>query len=268
MKTGKLSYYRDLTVVLLSKEFKTRYKSTFLGYAWSLLNPLMFAAVFFLIFSIIVRIKTDVPYPLFLITGLFPWQWFTNSVNASNLFFLGNSTLIKKVRFPREFLVFSGVLSDMIHFVISIPVIVLFMLYYHYFPAEGFAATDFPSLHWLWQVPLLVAVQFLITQGLALFVATVNLFFRDLERLTTLLTLLWFYLTPVIYPPELAAEKGYGWMLYANPMASLIVCWRSAFLEGTLRGDLLAVAAGFAVVIFLAGYQLYRSLEWRFAEIV
>ncbi len=268
MKPKKLSYYKDLVLVLLSKEFKVRYKSTLLGYAWSLLHPLLFAAVFFLIFKLLMRVKTDVPYTLFLITALFPWQWFVNSVNAANFFFLGNSTLIKKVRFPRDFLVLAGVLSHLLHFVISIPVIVLFMLYYHYYPPAGYDPSGLPSVHWLWQIPLLVGVQFLITQGLALIVATLNLFFRDLERLTGILTLLWFYLTPVIYPRTLLVEAGHEWALFANPMASLIACWRDVLLHGTIRADMVAAAAGFALVSFVAGYALYRAKEWRFAEIV
>ncbi|HUW58109.1 MAG TPA: ABC transporter permease, partial [Planctomycetota bacterium] len=204
------------------------------------------------------RVETEAPYVLFLITALFPWQWFANSVNAANFFFLANSSLIKKVRFPREFLVFAGVLNDLVHFVISIPVIVVFLLWFGYRP----------SVHWVWQVPVLVAVQFFITQGLALIVATSNLFFRDLERLTGIFMLLWFYLTPVIYPRGLLVEKGCTWMLYANPMASLIVCWREVFLNGTLPPLMLGAAAGFGLVTFLVGRALYRSLEWRFAEIV
>ena len=268
MTPKKLSYYKDLVLVLLSKEFKVRYKSTLLGYAWSLLHPLLFAAVFFLIFKVLMRVKTETPYALFLITALFPWQWFVNSVNDANFFFLGNSTLIKRVRFPRHFLVLSGILSHLLHFVISIPVIVLFMLYYHYYPPAGHDPCNLPSVQWLWQIPLLVGVQFLITQGLALIVATSNLFFRDLERLTGIFLLLWFYLTPVIYPRTLLVDAGHEWALFVNPMASLIACWRDVLLRGTIRGDLLAAATAFALVSFVAGYGLYRAKERRFAEIV
>lgn len=251
--------YRDILVVLVQKEFKVRYKNTFLGYAWSLMQPLLFALVFYFVFSVIARWEVEnVHFSLFLITGLFPWQWVSNSVSASNWFFLGNSSLIRKVVFPRRFLVHAGVISDMIHFVISIPVIVAFMLWFG----------RIPSVHWLWQVPLLVAVQFLIVQGLALAVATLNLFFRDLERITGIMLMLVMYLSFIIIPPKMLIEKGYGWLLYANPMASLTQCWRGVFLDGVMHWDMLGVVFTFAIMVQLIGRRLYRKMEWRFAEIV
>jgi len=214
-----LIYYRDLILTLVTKEFRVRYKSTFLGYVWSVLQPLAFAVVFYVVFRIVLRIRMN-NFALFLIAGLFPWQWFSNSVSAANGFFVGNSSLIKKVRFPRAFLVVAGVLNDLIHFVISIPVIVIFMLWHH----------RYPSLSWLWLIPLMVLIQFAFTYGLALLVATCNLFFRDLERLMMIFLLMWFYLTPVFYPVDMVPARYRAASLYANPMASVIACWRSVFL--------------------------------------
>ena len=256
MKSRTLTYYRDLIGVLVAKEFKVRYKSTVLGYLWSILHPLAFAMVYFLVFKKFMDIPTE-DYALFLITGLFPWQWFQNSLNASNASFVGNASLIKKVNFSRAFLVLAGVLNDVIHFLISIPVIVGFMLYYH----------ETPSVNWLWGIPLLVAIQLLLTYGVALFLATCNLFFRDLERLTIILTTLWFFATPIIYPVEMIPD-GYRWLLYANPMAGLTVCWRSLFREGFIPMNLCGSAFALAVVAYLLGAGVYRALKWRFAEVV
>lgn len=256
MNPEKYIYYRDLIRVLVSKELKLRYKNTILGYAWSVLHPLAFALVYFFVFKIVMRIQME-NYALFIITGLFPWQWFNNSVNASNFFFLGNSSLIKKVKFPRSFLVLTGVLNDLIHFVATIPVIVIFMLMYR----------KYPSGQWFYQLPLLVLVQFGFTYGVSLFVATCNLFFRDLERITNIFTMLWFFLTPIIFPIEMIPER-YRWFLIFNPMASLIASWRKVFLEGTLPWDLLTAASCFTVLAFIFGSRVYKKLEWRFAEIV
>jgi len=248
-------HYRDLVLVLLTKELKLRYKFTVLGYAWSVLHPLAFALVYFLLLKKIMRVDIEL---LNLICAMFPWQWFQNSVSASNNAFLGNWTLIKKVRFPRSTLVVAGVLNDLVHFAASIPVILAFML------GLGFL----PAWSWIWQVPALIAVQLAFILGLALLMGTANLFFRDLERLTALALMLWLYLTPVIYPARFLDDRGFGWLLYANPMAPVIVSWQEVFLRGVLPLDLLAVAAGYAAAAFALGHWLYRRLEWRFAEIV
>lgn len=246
----------DLLTVLVQKEFKVRYKSTVLGYVWSLLHPLAFASVFYLLFKVIVRVKVD-NYQLVLITGLFPWQWFANALASSNQAFLGNASLIKKTPFPRFTLVLSNIVTDGLHFLLATPVILIFMFVY------GLT----PSWNWFVWVPSLALVQATFTFGVALVIATWNLFLRDLERLISLVTLLWFYVTPVLFPPEMMPEK-YHWILYANPMASVIICWRSLYLTGTMPLDHFASASLSSVLMFAVGYAVYNRFEWRFAEIV
>ncbi len=263
---GRLAYYRDLVVTLLDKELRARYRNTFMGYAWSVLNPLAFALVFFVLFKIFMKFEDPadpidptrhIPYLLFLICGLFPWQWFNNSVVAANWHFVGNSSLIKKVRFPREFLVLAAVFSDLFHFLMTIPVIVIFLLVFGYVP----------SWHWLWQIPIMVVLQFAFCYGLALLVATCNLFFRDLERLITIFAMLWFYLTPVLFPVDKVPEN-LKWVLWINPMSPVILNWRDLFLGNGISFERCLVAAGFGVVSLAVGWWVYRMMEKRFAEIV
>jgi lipopolysaccharide transport system permease protein len=253
--TQAARHYRDLVLVLLTKELKLRYKFTVLGYAWSVLHPLAFALVYFILLNRIMRVDIDL---LKLICAMFPWQWFQNSVSASNNVFLGNWTLIKKVRFPRSTLVVAGVLNDLVHFAASIPVILAFML--------GFDIL--PSLSWIWQVPALTAIQLGFILGLSLLMGTANLFFRDLERLTSILTMLWFFATPVLFGVEQLRRAGLEWMLYLNPMAPMVEGWRTVFLQGTLDPRLLAAAAAWSLVSLGIGSLVYRRHEWRFAEIV
>ena len=249
-------YLRDLVLVLTQKEIKVRYKNSWLGYAWSIANPLAFALVYLVTFKTFMRI--DIPhYSLFLITGLFPWQWLSNSIGMAPGIFLGNATLLKKVRFPRNLLVASTVLNDGIHFVISIPVIAGFMLAY------GF----FPSWSWLIGIPLLAVPQFLMAYGLALAIASLNLFFRDLERLTTLLLAFLFFLTPIFYSESMMPSR-YRALLYINPAAPLILSWRRLFLSGSIDWPAMAIVYLYATLALALGVLIYLKLSWKFAEAV
>jgi len=246
----------DLILVLTQKEMKVRYKSSFLGYLWSIAHPLAFALVFFIAFKIVMRIEME-NYTLFLIAGLFPWQWFSNSVNASPMVFLSNASIIKKVNFPRNIIPFAIVLQDMIHFILSIPVIVLFLFIYQ----------KSPFLSWFYGIPLLMVIQFLMTLGVSLIVSSVNLFIRDLERLTSIFVTLFFYFTPIIYPETMIPE-AYKPFINFNPLAPLVISWRSLFLKGTLEPFYLFISFLYAILVFALGYQVYRKLSWRFAEIL
>jgi len=252
----KIQHYIDLITVLTQKEIKVRYKSSFLGYLWSIGHPLAFAIVFFIAFKIVLRIQVE-NYALFLIAGLFPWQWFANSVNASPLLFLGNASIIKKVNFPRNIIPLTAVLQDMIHFVLSIPVIILFMFIYH----------KSLSLTWLYGIPVLLSIQFVMTYGVSLIISSINLFFRDLERLTVIFMTLLFYFTPVIYPETMIPER-YKSLINLNPLAPLMISWRNLFLNGTLEPASLIILLAYSLMILLLGYQVYRKLSWKFAEVL
>ncbi len=252
-----LVYYRDLILVLLAKEFKVRYKSTFMGYAWSVMHPLVLALIFFMLFHVVVRLVSVREYALYLIAGLFPWQWISNTATTASFYFLGNSSLIKKVRFHRATLVLAGVLNESAHFVISIPVIVGFMLYYGHLP----------RVEWLWLLPLLVLVQLAMTFGMGLLIATANLFFRDLERLATLTMHLLFYATPIVYPAERVPPE-YEWIFYVNPFASIVLCWQGLFYQSFVPLAHLGMAMCWALVLLAIGGAVYARNVWRFAEIV
>ena len=248
-------YYFDLITELVKKELKVRYKNSVLGYLWSVLSPLASALVFFVAFKIVIRLKID-NYALFLISGLFCWQWFVNSVLASSTLFLNNATLIKKVNFPRDSLVYSMVLSDALHFVLSIPVIILFI----------FIFKQKISIY-LFLLPLFIFVQFFLISGISLIVSSINLFFRDLERLVLIFTNLLFYVTPIIYSESMVPEK-YKIFIYLNPMAHFVILYRGIFLYNKFEYLNFLFVCGLSFVVFFIGYKIYNSLQWKFAEVV
>ncbi|MEM9883734.1 MAG: ABC transporter permease [Planctomycetota bacterium] len=253
----RVEYAVDLLAVLVLKELRVRYKRTVLGYAWSLLQPLAFAAVYYLVFKQFIRIETEVDYTLFLVCGLFAWQWFANGVTGSTLALIGNGPLITKVNFPRVYAVLSGFMNDVVHYLLALPVVLGFV----------FVLGHRPHVSWLWLLPLLLVVQSALVLGLALLLSTLNLFLRDLERLVTIGVLMQFHLTPVVYPASLIPER-FGWLLLANPMAGLVIGWRDALLVGAVHGPLVGAAAAWAAGLLGLGAWVFAAQQKRFAEVV
>jgi lipopolysaccharide transport system permease protein len=248
--------YRDLVVVLLQKELKVRYGNKALGYFWSVANPLASALVYYFVFSYILKIKIP-DYALVLICGLFPWQWIGNSVGAAPSLFLGNASIIKKVSFPTSLIPLCTVLNHLIHFIMSFPVILLFMVIYH----------KHPYVSWFYGIPLLLMIQLVMTYAMSLILASINLFFRDLERLIGILLNFVFYFTPVLYsareiPPKIAN------LFILNPFAYLISSWRELLIYGTLNPPHMLVSAGHALFFLLISVLVYRKLSWKFAEVI
>ncbi len=251
-----LDRYLDIVLALTQKELRVRYKNYALGYLWSLAQPLAFAAVFFFAFKVVLRVPIE-NFVFFLLAGLFPWQWFANSVNMSPMFFLNNASIIKKVAFPRHAVVVSCVLQDAIHFLLSIPVIAGVALFYG----------KPPSAVWLVGVPVLVAFQMVFIVGTGLILGSVNMFFRDLERLTILSMMLLFYFTPIVYS-DAQIPARFRPYLFLNPAVGFIVGWRELFMEGRLDPHALGWIFLHTAVVLTIGTLLYRRLAPRFAEAI
>ena len=251
-----VGYLLDLATVITEKELKVRYKSSFFGYLWSIANPLLFALIYYFIFKLIMRVQIP-NYTIFLITGLFPWQWFASATTTSLFSFIANAQIIKKTVFPRSVIPFSNVMMECLHFLCTIPVIIVFLYVYNMRP----------SLNWLWGIPLIGIGQMILTLGIALMLSTLNLFFRDLERFVTLGIMLLFYCTPILYSNDMIPAK-FQWLVEYNPMANMVVSWRDLFMNGVLNyqdmGRMYLYAFGFLAV----GSWIFNSLKYRFAEIL
>lgn len=249
-------YLRDLFFSLIQKEWKIRYKSSWLGYAWSLANPIVFACVYYVAFGVVMGVQIP-HYALFLIAGLFPWQWLAHSLSAAPHIFLVNASLLKRVRFPRNFLVGATVFNDGLHFVFSIPVIAGLML------VDGLQ----PRWSWLLGILLLVPAQFLMVHGLALAVASLNLFFRDLDHLTGLVVNFLFFLTPIAYSSSMI-PPAYQPIMSLNPVSPLMLSWQGLFLTGTLDWPSIGASYAWAFVSLGFGVLLFNRLSPRFAEVL
>lgn len=251
-----IGYLFDLITVITEKELKVRYKSSILGYLWSIANPLFFAMIYFFIFKLVMRVQIP-NYTVFLITGLFPWQWFASSTNNSLYSFISNAQIIKKTVFPRSVIPFSNVMMEFLHFLCTIPVIMVFLFIYDLKP----------SISWLWGIPLIGIGQIILTFGLALFLSTLNLFFRDLERFVNLGIMLMFYCTPILYSVDLIPAK-YQWIVNCNPLSLMIISWRDLFMNGSINFIHLSQVYLSAIIMLVVGLWVFNKLKFRFAEIL
>jgi len=247
----------ELLYVLVRKELKARYKNRFLGYVWALANPFAFAFVYWIAFKFIMRMEIE-NYSLFLITGMFPWVWLSVGVTGATRSFIVNASLIKKVSLPRAILPLGNVAQEMVHFGFALPAIIAFL---------WFAGEIRPIASWLWQVPVLLALQVAFVYPLALSFALANAYVRDIEYLVGIGFSLMFFATPMVYPIAMVPEE-YRYYFELNPLHAMMQSWRTLFLQGTLDVRHMAYAAAFAAVTGVIAWLLYRKLARRIGELV
>ncbi|CAG9000102.1 MAG: Teichoic acid translocation permease protein TagG [Candidatus Celerinatantimonas neptuna] len=251
-----LKYYIDLILILTKKDTQIRYKNSALGYLWSIANPLCFALIYFIAFKIIMRIRIE-NYTIFLLSTLFSWQWINNSINNNLFIYVANASIIKKMKFPKYTLPLSSILMECFHFIITIPVIILFLIIYHIYP----------SYEWLYGIPLLLLIQILMLFSLSLIFSSLNLFFRDVERFVQLGIMMLFYATPILYSESMIPKK-YHWILDINPFSYLIMNWRELFMKGTFNFGYLFYSFIFSSVFLVLGIWVYNKTKYRFAEVL
>ncbi len=254
-RVARWGYYRDLVTTLTIKEIKVRYKRTFLGYAWSLLNPIVYAVTYWIAFKAILNVRIE-GYFVFLLSGLFPWQWLSSSMALSPAAFVTNAPLIKKIRFPRYLIILSTVFTEGLHFLLCLPVLAVIMVVFN---------RGAPAWPWLWGIPILMVLQGCIIFGFSLAIASCNVFFRDIERLLAMVMTVLFYLTPVIYEPKMVPPL-FKPLMQLNPFAPLIVAWRTLFLEGIVDWSAVGIAALAAAVSVAIGVLVFQRVQWKLAE--
>lgn len=250
--------YRELLFNLANREVIQRYKQSVLGYAWVILNPLFQLLVLTFVFSTIFRIASfNVPYVIFLIVGLLPWNFFAMSLSSASNSLVSSSSLITKIYFPREILVYGTIMSKIVDFFYSCLVLVAFFVFYK-------VAITY---HIFWVIPIFI-IQLIFTAGLSLLLASLNLFYRDIQYLLNLIISLWFYLTPVIYPIEQFPEK-YRWIFQINPMSVIINAYRQVVLGGKDPNlTNLGVAALTSIILFIVSFLIFKKSEGKFADYV
>jgi len=263
--------YRELVRELVVRDLKLRYKSSALGFLWSLLNPLLLMLVFTVVFTVMLPNVSVADFPVFVLCGLLPWNYFSAAVTTSVNSVVGHGHLIKKVYFPREILPISNVLANGVNFALSLLVLLGAVL-----------ISRRPILWVIGYLPAVILVQTLFTMGVAFLLSMVNVYYRDTSVIMDVIMQAWFFVTPVFYPIEvlpewkqlLGIEVPVRRLVYIlNPMASIVASYRSV-LYGQVDGgppgapgwDFFTRTALTAVAVCLLGYVVFRRHSRRFAE--
>ena len=255
---------------LADKELKVRYKSSVLGVLWSMLNPILYLAVFSVVFTVFLPSRVE-DYPVYLLSGLLPWTLFSSALQGSTLSVVGNAELVAKVAFPREILPLAAVRAQTVNFFFQLVVLVAFMLIFGY-PFVGPA---------LLLIPAALAVLLLFVVALGFATSALNVRYRDTGHLVELVVVAWFWSTPIVYPARLVAERLDGWFrLYlANPMANIVLAFQRGLYGGNPEnvdrlptadlwwywGRLGIVALG-SVLLLLLTWRLFFRMSGDFAE--
>jgi ABC-2 type transport system permease protein len=264
----ELARDREILSNLVRKEVKVKYKSSVLGAAWSMLNPILYLAVFSLVFSVVLKNGTPA-FPIYLLSGLLAWNLFATSLGMGARSVVDNANLVTKVYFPREILPFASVGAAGVDFVLQALVLLIFMAAFRY---------NFIGLNVL-LLPLSLIALIAFTAALTLWVASLNVRYRDTQHLLNLALLTWFWLTPIVYPSALAFSAfrnhaAYFKYLYlANPMTAIVMGFQRALyrtvsplVKGKPVEVLAPVSAGWLAILLGAvtvGSLILLVLAWR-----
>lgn len=250
--------YRELLYFFTWRDLKVRYKQTAIGVMWAIFQPFITMVVFSIFFGGLLKVPSDgVPYPIFVYTGLLFWQFFSSALSDTSNVLITNQSIITKVYFPRLLLPLSTVATKFIDFIMASLILVGMMLYYGYTP----------NLVGLLIIPLLLLITFMASVGLGLFLASINVKYRDVRYVLPFFIQILMFVTPVIYPAGVLGK--YSWILALNPMMGVIQSARAALLGTTVLNWTLITISLFATAFIMAvGIYTFKKTERYFADII
>jgi lipopolysaccharide transport system permease protein len=249
--------YREVFYFLMWRDIKVRYKQTLLGVAWAIIQPLCTMLVFWLFFGRLAGLPSDgIPYPLFAYAGLVPWTFVSNAVISAGNSLVGNPSLITRVYFPRMIIPCAAVGAGLMDFAIILLFLIVPMGTY------GVAIT------WhLLLLPFLITLTTLLALGVGMWLAALNVQYRDIRYVLPFLIQLWMYSTPLIYPASLVPAE-WRWLFAFNPLAGLVEGYRAALFGREWDWTALSISSSITVVLLVSAAYTFRRMEKTFADVV
>lgn len=255
---GAVWRYRELLGVLVMRDLQVLYKQALLGAGWAILQPVFAVIIFSIIFGYIVKMPSEgVPYPLFAFAGVLPWTYFAEAVRRSGTGLVTDAELVRKVYFPRLIMPLANVISPLVDFCIAFVVLLIVMAFF------GIA----PSWKML-VIPPLMLVAALLALSIGLWLAPINVRFRDIKHTLPFIIQIWMYASPIVYPLSMVPQEWQA--LYSlNPMVGVIEGFRWAvFDRGEPNFTALAMSGVIIVLLLAGGLVFFRRMERTFADVI
>lgn len=250
--------YRELLFFLIWRDIKVRYKQAAMGVGWAIMQPLLTMLVFSVVFGILARMPSDgIPYPVFAYTALLPWSYFAQALGRTGGCLVGEANLLSKVYFPRLIIPIASVVTPLLDFAISVVMLLILMAWYGISPTWGILA-----------LPLFLLLTLMIALAVSLWLAPLNVRYRDIAYVIPFLIQVWMYASPIVYPVSLVPAR---WRVFynLNPMVGVIEGFRWAML-GTRSPDFVAMgmSAAFVLLLLFSGAVFFKYMERTFADVV
>ena len=256
----ELWYFRELFVTLTVRDLQVRYKQTIIGAAWAVIQPVLTMVVFSLFFGQLAGIRTDgeLPYPIFSYAALVPWQFFAGSLTFSAISITANAQMVTKIYFPRIIIPVTAVLSRLVDFALAFVVLLLMMLFFGILPTVKIVF-----------LPFLLLILILTTLGIGLWLAALNVQFRDVRYIIPFLVQSLMFISPVVYPASLIENEWLLAVYSLNPLVAVLNGFRWALLD-TDALSVVSVVLGTvtSLPLFVSGLWYFKQIERSFADIV
>lgn len=251
--------YRELFCFLAWRDIKVRYKQTVMGIAWAVLQPFLMMVVFSIVFGKMANMPSDnIPYPIFVYTGLLLWDVFAISLSSASQSLVGNAVIIQKVYVPKLIIPISSIIVCLVDFLFAFLVLAGIMVYY------GF----WPNFWGLALLPLVLLITILTSLGLGWFLAALNVRYRDVRYVLPFFIQLLIFVTPVIYPVSIV-PSAYRWLLALNPITGIVETFKSGFLgTSIIDWNIFIISVVMSVVLFIFGLWYFLKTEKLFADVI
>lgn len=248
--------FRELLKNFVVRDLKLKYKNSILGYFWSLLDPLLTMLLFIVVFSVFMKMNVK-NYPVFLITGILPWNFLQMSLNGSLMSLVQSRQLIRKIYFPRQLLPYSVVITYLVNLLLSFLILIPLLVIY-----------KIKITLYVFYIPLALALITLLALGISLFLSSLFVFFYDTLYASNSAIRLWFYLSPVIYPISFVPEK-FRSLYMLNPAAPIIDLFRAGFL-GTAPPSTVFIlyACLISLCMYIGGALFFHRVENNMVKII